>query len=339
MEGAAPSAPPERSEPPHSPKTRTVISSVSSDRFSLPSSVVAVALRATVPPHPRSQTYRPPHDCPRNSLACPVRPYLPLRPSSVLRAKLFPPPRSKTPFGNAPAVRRTVRATPLPHPANALARAWCGHNFGGFAVTSRCLRESYSHMKLFSLPVLLAGAAIVIVGGGIIFAMNSATHKPVVVASQPSAPDNTSGASASTDNTAPAPVATTDSNATPPPPAQANPGGWPGGNGGNGWNGGGGPNGGQRGGGGQRMQQMFAQLGLSPDQQQQIDTIRANTSLSRQDRRAAIMKVLTPDQQAKYQQLRAQMRAQRGNGQGGGGPGGQGGGGQGGGGGQPRNGA
>ena len=37
------------------------------------------------------------------------------------------------------------------------------------------------------------------------------------------------------------------------------------------------------------MQQMFAQLGLSPDQQQQIQTIRANTALSRQDRQAAII--------------------------------------------------
>ena len=76
---------PERSEPSHSQKKRTVIPSLSRDQFRLPSSVVADALRATVPLHPRSQTYRPLKE-----------------------------------FGNATAVRRTVGATPLPPPSASL---------------------------------------------------------------------------------------------------------------------------------------------------------------------------------------------------------------------------
>ena len=75
---------------------------------------------------------------------------------------------------------------------------------------------------------------------------------------------------------------------------------------------------GQNGRGQQRMQQMIAQLGLTPDQQQQIQQIRA-TITDRQERREAIMKVLTPDQQVKYQQMRGQGRNRGGGGGGGGG--------------------
>jgi Spy/CpxP family protein refolding chaperone len=66
---------------------------------------------------------------------------------------------------------------------------------------------------------------------------------------------------------------------------------------------------------------LFDQLNLTPDQQQQIQTIRT-TITDRQERREAMMKVLTPDQQAKLQQLRAQFGGQHGGGPGGGGPGG-----------------
>jgi len=77
----------------------------------------------------------------------------------------------------------------------------------------------------------------------------------------------------------------------------------------------------------QRMQQfldrMAQQLNLTDAQKQQIAQIRANTALDRQQRREAMRNVLTPDQQAQWEQMRAQMRNRRGGGQGGpGGPGG-----------------
>jgi Spy/CpxP family protein refolding chaperone len=64
------------------------------------------------------------------------------------------------------------------------------------------------------------------------------------------------------------------------------------------------------------MQRFFDQLGLSDAQKQQIAQIR-QTVTDRQQRRDAIRAVLTPDQQAKFDQMRAQFRNNRG----GGGPG------------------
>ncbi len=77
------------------------------------------------------------------------------------------------------------------------------------------------------------------------------------------------------------------------------------------WGGGGAAGG--RGGGGQ---QILSQLDLTSDQKQQIAEIRS-TITDRKARHDAMMNVLTPDQQAKYEELRAQMRAQWGGGGGG----------------------
>ncbi len=90
-----------------------------------------------------------------------------------------------------------------------------------------------------------------------------------------------------------------------------------GGGGGNGQPGGGGQGGGR----GAGMQRMFDQLGLTDDQKQQIAQIR-QTVTDRQERRDAIQKVLTPEQQAKWQEMRKQFRNNRGGGNGGGGQGG-----------------
>ena len=156
-------------------------------------------------------------------------------------------------------------------------------------------------MRIFSLPVLGLGAAIVI-GGGIIYALSGSSHRHDVVAvAQPAVPSvggsgSSAGSAPSPDSSMPAPAPVVDSApaaaapATPTDNAPATNG-----------------NGRRHGGGGQRL---FSQLGLSADQQKQIQQIRS-TITDRQQRRDAIMKVLTPDQQAKLQQLRAQMRGQR----------------------------
>jgi Spy/CpxP family protein refolding chaperone len=64
------------------------------------------------------------------------------------------------------------------------------------------------------------------------------------------------------------------------------------------------------------MQRMFDQLGLTDAQKQQIAQIR-QTVTDRQQRREAIRNVLTPEQQAKWEQLRAQFRTNSGGGPGG----------------------
>lgn len=61
---------------------------------------------------------------------------------------------------------------------------------------------------------------------------------------------------------------------------------------------------------------MAAELGLTDAQKQQIEQIR-QTVTDRTQRRAAIMAILTPEQQAKMEQMRSQWKNR--------GPGGQGG--------------
>jgi len=78
-----------------------------------------------------------------------------------------------------------------------------------------------------------------------------------------------------------------------------------------------------QGGRGAGMQRMFDQLGLNDAQRQQIAQIRANTALTREQRRDEIRNVLTPEQQTQFDQIRAQMRQNWGNRRGGG-PGGPG---------------
>lgn len=67
------------------------------------------------------------------------------------------------------------------------------------------------------------------------------------------------------------------------------------------------------GGRGARMQQIYDQLGLTDAQKQQIAQIR-QTVTDRQQRREAIRNVMTPEQQTQFDQLRAQLRNNRGGG-------------------------
>jgi hypothetical protein len=64
------------------------------------------------------------------------------------------------------------------------------------------------------------------------------------------------------------------------------------------------------------MQRFYDQLGLTQSQKDQIAQIR-QTVTDRQQRRDAIRNVLTPDQQTKWDQMRAQFRNNRGGGGGG----------------------
>jgi Spy/CpxP family protein refolding chaperone len=59
----------------------------------------------------------------------------------------------------------------------------------------------------------------------------------------------------------------------------------------------------------QRMQRAFAELGLSEAQKQQIAVIR-KTVTDRGQRHDAIMSVLTPEQRAKWQQIRGSLHNQ-----------------------------
>ncbi len=176
-----------------------------------------------------------------------------------------------------------------------------------FPVTLGLAVTSIDEMKPLSL---IMGAVVVVVGGGIVYALSTShaakTNGPVnpaanVASAAPSpAPaavttpvaDNQPAPGGSAPNANTQPLAAT-ADAPGNPPAQA----------------------GAHQGNGKRMQQIFAQLGLSADQQKQIDQIRASITDHKQ-RREAIMQVLTPDQQAKFQQLRAQMQAQHGKGKG-----------------------
>jgi Spy/CpxP family protein refolding chaperone len=186
--------------------------------------------------------------------------------------------------------------------------------------TKRGFGVSLIYMKTISFPVLLVAALVAIGGGGLIYALtahfNAEPPKPVVIDVPPPptpapAPVPVTEVTTPSPDTAPAPEASTNVSAdAPPQPPVTNPQGNPGQNG-----------------RGQHMQQMFAQLGLSADQQQQIQQIRSSIT-DRQQRHDAIMKVLTPDQQSKLQALRAQWGNRQGGGGGNGGAGGGGGGGE-----------
>jgi len=156
---------------------------------------------------------------------------------------------------------------------------------------------------------LILGAVVVVAGGGIIYALSSSHATKTNVPATPST-SVSSAAPSPAPAAEPAPVADNQPATAPdasnanaqPPAAPADASGNP-------------PGQGAHKGNGKRMQQIFAQLGLSADQQKQIDQIRA-TITDHKQRREAIMQVLTPDQQAKFQQLRAQMQAQHGKGKG-----------------------
>ena len=57
----------------------------------------------------------------------------------------------------------------------------------------------------------------------------------------------------------------------------------------------------------ERLKAMFAQLGLTDAQKEQIKQIRASVT-DRKERREEILNVLTPDQKAKLQELREEHR-------------------------------
>jgi Spy/CpxP family protein refolding chaperone len=175
-------------------------------------------------------------------------------------------------------------------------------------------------MKIFSLPVIIgAVGAVAIAGGLLVYATSGYTsyQKPHPA---PANVATDSGAAPSTDGSAPA----VDNNVTPSSNGsapQANGGGWQGGNGYR-----------QRDPNEtpeqreqrrqQRMQQMAAALGLTDAQKAQMEQIR-QTVTDRAQRRAAIMAILTPEQQAKMQQMRANGGSERHNRDGNGGaPGG-----------------
>jgi Spy/CpxP family protein refolding chaperone len=104
---------------------------------------------------------------------------------------------------------------------------------------------------------------------------------------------------------------------------------------------GGGQQGGRRGGGGMSIDRLTTALTLTPDEvtkitpilsdfRTQVQTIRADTSLSQTDRMskmkdardtmtAAVNAILTPDQQTKFAAMQSKMRGRRGGGGGGGG--------------------
>ncbi len=154
-------------------------------------------------------------------------------------------------------------------------------------------------MKLFSVPYLLAG--FLTIGAGFTGSLTGCSKTPEIPPkpigssssnTQATSVDNAASSNLSTDSSKPEVSANAEPGQTAPSggmPDQGQHGG-PGGDG-------------QR---GQRMQQMFAQLGLTDAQKQQIKQIRQSTT-DRQQRREAIMKILTPEQQAKFQELRQQM--------------------------------
>ena len=177
----------------------------------------------------------------------------------------------------------------------------CNHSLPGRVI---------AFMKLLSLPVIFIGVAVIAVAGGLIYATSGYTdyRQPKALATvQGDSPQTaTDGAPASTDGTAtPVSPVTADTSST---PGQGPQGQWGGGN---------------RGGGTpeereqrrqQRMQQMATELGLSDAQKQQMQDIRKNIT-DREQRRAAIMAILTPEQQTKMEQMRAQRQNRGGNGE------------------------
>jgi len=136
-------------------------------------------------------------------------------------------------------------------------------------------------MKPFSLPFLILGLGAVLAVGGGVYAI-SGSHSKTLAANQDSSSNSASSQ---------------DSSATPSTEANND----------NGNNGGGGNGNGGANGGGQHMQQMFAQLDLTDAQKQQLNQIR-QTVTDRKQRREQIMNVLTPDQRAKFEQLRAEHK-------------------------------
>jgi Spy/CpxP family protein refolding chaperone len=58
----------------------------------------------------------------------------------------------------------------------------------------------------------------------------------------------------------------------------------------------------------ERIKGAFAQLNLTEAQKEQIEKIRASTT-DRKERRHAIIDVLTPDQRAKFKELREEHKA------------------------------
>lgn len=172
-------------------------------------------------------------------------------------------------------------------------------------------------MKIFSLPVILIAAVVVVGAGSLIYATSGYTDyrkpkAPVATSQSGAAPISADGTAVSSDTSMTSTSGASSDTANSPSQSYA------------------GNRGGQNGGPNnaereqrrqQRMQQMATELGLTDAQKQQMEDIR-KTIPDRAQRHAAIMAILTPDQQAKMEQMRAQ-RGNRGGGGGGNGPGGQ----------------
>lgn len=133
-------------------------------------------------------------------------------------------------------------------------------------------------MKLFSLPFLAIGFGTILVAGGIVYAVSGSSNKMTVSSPNSAAYDASATTSGVGANDA-SPGTMNDQGSASSPNGQR----------------------------GQHMRQMFAQLGLTDAQKQQIQQIR-QTVTDRQQRREQIMSVLTPDQRAKLEQLRAEHK-------------------------------
>lgn len=153
-------------------------------------------------------------------------------------------------------------------------------------------------MKILSLPLLAAGAVGLAATGGLIYATTTHSTPPTpTVADSPAPMTAPSPAPAASDSSTlvaantvtPPPMSTNSATATPPPPPPQN-------HHGQGKHG-------QGGGKGQKMQHILDQLNLSDTQKQQIAQIR-QSNLGHKQEKQAIMAVLTPQQQAAFEQLR-----------------------------------
>lgn len=151
-------------------------------------------------------------------------------------------------------------------------------------------------MKILSLPLLAAGAVGLAATGGLIYATTTHSTPPTpTVADSPAPMTAPSPAPAASDSSTlvaantvtPPPVSTNSATATPspaPPQGQGKHG----------------QGGGQK---GKKIQHILDQLNLSDTQKQQIAQIR-QSNLGHKQEKQAIMAVLTPQQQAAFEQLR-----------------------------------
>ena len=62
----------------------------------------------------------------------------------------------------------------------------------------------------------------------------------------------------------------------------------------------------------EEMKQRMAEMGISPEQMEQMGSLRRQMKAKRESMRAEISAILTPDQQARFEQMRAERKNKRG---------------------------